>query len=325
MTGETPDRQEPAGAAVVALLLGLGTVLACLWQGDPVSSILTSGLLTAVALRVVGAGVGLMAGAAFAATLILGFAAGGLVVGCITAAAVLAAWPYAWLHGRFPRDDDQFFLAPLCFWVLLAGMFGVALALGGELVPAASERLRGAVAMHFGFTRDSLDFVANLTPKPQDVFPWARSHVAVYAVSLAVGFQTLVAFPAIRSARSRLGWIDPLAGRFIRFRIHERYSLLLILGLALLVAGPYAKSARMQAFEGAVLTWFGTGCFLAGVASALFVVARLRQSGRWLAARMYLLGMLLVLLLQQAPAFAVIGLVDIWFDIRKLTPKKGEV
>lgn len=298
-------------------------MLAWLWQDDPLSSLLTCGLLTAVALRVVGAGIGPVAGVLCAGTLVLAFAVGGLVVGCITFAAVLAAGPYAWLHRRFRRDDDQFFLAPLCFWVVLAGTAAVALAIGGDSVGAASNRLRSDVAEHLEMMRVSLDYLASLTPKPDAVFRWERSHVATYSVVLAVVLQSLVAFPAIRSARARLGWIDPLTGPFVRFRVHERYSLLLIIGLVLLAAGPYVHSVELQAFAAPMLMWFATGCFLAGVASALFVVERLRQSGRWLAARIYLLGTLLVLLL-QAPALVIIGLVDVWFDIRKLTPKKGE-
>ena len=137
---------------------------------------------------------------------------------------------------------------------------------------------------------------------------------------------------ALRWVRRRLGWIDPVRGALVRFRVHVRYSVGLIAALTLLVLAPSVEKSGLGRLAMPLLFWLGSACFLAGVGClAHAVFGPLRRMGRegpsvGRRAGLILAPLLLALTILFAPVvFVEVGLIDMWFDTRKLSATKGEL
>ncbi|MFW6287066.1 MAG: hypothetical protein ACOC29_03910, partial [Candidatus Sumerlaeota bacterium] len=118
--------------------------------------------------------------------------------------------------------------------------------------------------------------------------------------------------------------VDPVFGGIIFFRVHIRYSLLVITALALLVLAYGTEAGWAMAAGLPLLAWMGAGCFLSGFSTLRFLAMRYQLLGKARTARVLtFFALIMVFFAHEIVAF--IGLIDIWFDLRKLTLiRKGE-
>lgn len=262
-----------------------------------------------------------------------------LVVGAIVAAFVLGNWVSAtvvltatlvgisYRKRGLVREDYLFFWLPCCFWVESLFYGGLVLALlflfggieyGVQAMRYLPELVRNSVAMDIEqFRGANTLFPSEIV---EQIIGWAEHRPLRYVALRVLPIQFLVTYLVVRWARIRGGLSHPFGSRLILFRIDTRWSLLLILGLALLLTGlPAAVDVALP-----ILAVVGVAGFFAGVGCILHFLVRLRLQGRKGFAVGYLC-CLIYMVIFMPHGLAVIGLIDIWYDVRKLTPKKGEI
>jgi hypothetical protein len=300
---------------------------------DPSGVLLLSGLVSAAALYAFGTLAPPVAKGVFGASIAIGFALGGLLTGFALSVAILQAWFYPALPGRFEREDDHFFLAPLLFWVPLALVTALLWFSGAEVAREAFAH----AATQWRLAAEEIQLLHQRlleSGSSRGALGWLLEEPGTFLASIVAAAHALVAYLATRWVRRRLGLIArPSVASLSRFRIQVRYAVPLILALALLVLTPYAGSATPKRLALPLLAWISAGCLLAGIGCAMhYALALWRRMAVASAARgasrpfgFALLPLTFVLLILCAPGLLIcLGLVDIWFDTRKLTPKKGE-
>lgn len=298
--------------------------------------LLLSGLVSAAAFYALGRLAPPVSKGVLGVSIAIAFALGGLLAGLALSVAILQASLYPTLPGRFEREDDHFFLAPLLFWAPLA-------LLAGALWLSGAEGVREALA-HAGaqwrLAAEEIQLAAQglqllESGSSGGTVGWLLEEPGAFLASVVAGAYALVAYLATRWARRRVGLTSgPWASSLVRFRIQERYAAPLIVALALLALAPYFGSLHLRRLALPMLSWIGAGCLLAGIGCAMHYALALwyrmavshaaeGPSLHSVGLTFVLLGFVLLVLF--APGLLVcLGLVDIWFDIRKLTPKKGE-
>ncbi len=109
---------------------------------------------------------------------------------------------------------------------------------------------------------------------------------------------------------------------FVLFRIRERYVALLIIGMGLEVFRYMTKQEELVAFSRPLLFYFGCMCFLAGLAVLIFLILTRRAVSDSFFSRWFMI-VIFFLLIMKPIISAAIGLLDIWFDLRKLKHTQG--
>jgi hypothetical protein len=120
-----------------------------------------------------------------------------------------------------------------------------------------------------------------------------------------------------------LGWTGPFGRDLMLFRVSVKYSVVLIVGLILWISAPYCKQLDPRVAALPMLIWLATGCFVSGLACAAYTIVSLRRARRFKLAWVYLFA-IVFMLIKAIPAFAFVGLVDVWFDLRRASFRKGE-
>lgn len=295
---------------------------------DPISLFLVSGVLAALALFISQKLPPLWGSALLAGGAAVGFAAGPLVNGLIAAAALALAAAYPMLRSRLRGEDDHFYLAPLFLYAFLGG----GLALVWLFDSAAAQANLSQIAEYWGKqmaeARAIIGTNARLEALPGDagdIQGWIDSYQGPVFLAFMLFSQAIIAYLAMKWVRHGFGWSDPVWGQFMVFRVKPVYALILIAGLALLVFAPAGKAMGLRAAAIPLLGWFSAGCLLAGIAFVRFFILAFHLKGRVAAARICQIGVIAAVLL--APWFFVLtafltGLLDIWFDVRRLAITK---
>lgn len=320
----------PAGGPVVGglrgplLLVGLTACLALLGRADPVGLLPMSGLATAGVLFAIGRRRDRGAAGFLAASAAAAFLVGGVVAGLVLTSALAAAWIYGWPPRKvFAREDDHFFLGSLLFWGVFALVLGCWLSLGGQAGRQAVLEVVARAAREYEAALADAAKAYSAEQRTNGVLAWATAHPGSSLAAIVLPAHGLVAFVAVRWVRRRRGLVEPLRGEMICFRVGVPYSLALVVALALLVLAPYVTAVDLAGLAVPLLAWFGVGCFVAGLACGLYALATLRLARRPRAFWIALIGLGLMVFV-AGEAFVMLGLIDIWFDVRRLSPKKGE-
>ncbi len=279
-----------------------------------------SGFLSASAALTIGRlRNGFLAGLVIGSASALGFMTGGMGVGTVISAALLVGCFTPTLRFVLRREDDCFFGLSVLFWVLL-------LLTGGFLCLMGDPMNTDILAVWETLTASTSELAGKLEDLNggEGVAEWLRSNPLANTLVFMLPLQALVAFLALRWSRVKLNWIDPIYGELVFFRLHIRYSLLVIASMSLMAMGLTAEKDWMMAMGLPLMTWVASGCFLAGFAIMRFMAMRFQLLGKAVTARMIIIAALLMVFF-AIEFLAMIGLIDIWFDIRKLTLiRKGE-
>ncbi len=304
----------------VAVLLGASLFVAfSVPVGGLSTALIASGGVVASALWVRAACRPAVLGVLVPGLALLGFAAGGPGGQVVVTAAVLAGFLYPHLTPWMPKEVDHFFVPLVFFWIVLILAILAAAGLGGATV---RDHLRRQLTAEVQATQESLPEVLESVGFPPEsaVTQWVRNHpVSVLLTSLAP-WQSALLYFLMRWVRRREGWLHSVLGHLALFKVHVRYSLVLIAGMVLLVLNPWVPGGYLASGAAPLLVVLATACFIAGVGCAGFYVWALRLQGRPLGSRIALMGLFTMLVLFPQ-AFAVVGVVDIWLDLRRWAAK----
>ena len=308
-------RATAVGVLLTALLVTLGTL-------DPFLLLPYSGLLTGAGLFVSQRLSPVWASAMLAVAAGIGFAAGHLAGGLVIASALAVAAVYPLLQRRVRGEDDHFFLATLCNWLFLGAGVGLAFLIAP---PAAAEMLHQVVKEWRQGLQDMAPLLQQWLGPPGDSSPilkWVNANPGIWLTGAVIFCQSLITYFAVKWVRVRLNWPNSLRSRFIFFRLGVPYAFVLAAALLLLVLAPFVRTTNLQAIAVPILLWFSAGCLLAGLSCGVFLLTALRLSGRLRAAQLYQIIIILLILLTPY-VFVLVGLTDIWLDVRKLTTARG--
>jgi hypothetical protein len=299
-----------AGFVLLVLLLALAIL-------DPLLIILGSGFLAATALYLSQRLSPLLGGMVLMLATLAGFVEGGWLTGIVIGSALALAAGYPLFEKRIRREDSHLFLPPLAYWVFLLAGFAAGLMFDGTAVRATLQALRSAYGDEMRQVGPAVRQMLGAEAGASLFAHYITDHVVGWLIGSILMAQTLLSYMALKWVRDRLGWPDPIWGRFILFRLHVAYAIVPVLGLGFLVAGCYVPGGRFEMMGLPLLLWFATGSLLAGLACCGFVVTSLRLSGRPQAAFLCQIGAILLIVLAPQGLLGI-GLADLWFDMRKL-------
>ncbi len=288
-------------------------------KGGLSTSLIVSGLVAAAALWVRAACRPTTPWLLLPGLALLGFGVGGPWGQVVLTAAVLVGFLYPSLIRWMPKEVDHFFAPLVLFWVVAALAALAAAGLGGPLV---RDHMRQGVDTEVRITQQSfLEVLEGVGFPPEgSLSQWVREHPLSAILSSLVPWQSALLYFLMRWVRRREGWLHAVLGHLALFKVHVRYSLILIVGMALLVLDPFVPGRYLASAAAPLLVVLGTACFIAGVGCAGFYVWALRLQGHLVGSRIALMG-LLVVLVTNAYVFAAVGVVDIWLDLRRWAAK----
>lgn len=207
---------------------------------------------------------------------------------------------------RADAEEDDFFFVPL---LTGAATMGLMIALGaGDGWGVVAGRISRALEPWVALMKQSAQQFQDL--------PEAFYSKKLLLTMIALGW-ALALWVAGRLARRAVGRLRVLRTSLIMFRIHVRYIFLLILGLILEIFSSLATSDSLSNLAWPILGVVALAGFLDGLGVALFLAAVRRMAGKaqeafWITVA----GIATALYCPQI--VALIGLIDVWFDFRKL-------
>jgi len=228
-----------------------------------------------------------------------------LVVGCV------------WL--RLPQkklgSDDRIYLPALAFTcgtLILFGLRSLLLRTTGDISSLTgfatvstwmAQTLEEGASQLQGETRkDFLAMVANL----KEVFPY-------YYIGGEIISFTFIMNLVMRLQRTQSEPVRPL----ILFKIKEHYVFLLIFAMGAEIFRYLLERKELLYISRPLFVFLGTTYFLAGLAVVGFMIISSRTRTKTFLSR-WLVIFLVVILLMKPIVGTAIGLLDIWFDFRKL-------
>jgi len=228
-----------------------------------------------------------------------------LVVGCV------------WL--RLPQkklgSDDRIYLPALAFTcgtLILFGLRSLLLRTTGDISSLTgfatvstwmAQTLEEGASQLQGETRkDFLAMVANL----KEVFPY-------YYIGGEIILFTFIMNLVMRLQRTQSEPVRPL----ILFKIKEHYVFLLIFAMGAEIFRYLLERKELLYISRPLFVFLGTTYFLAGLAVVGFMIISSRTRTKTFLSR-WLVIFLVVILLMKPIVGTAIGLLDIWFDFRKL-------
>lgn len=248
------------------------------------------------------------------------------LVGCImlnvarfptlSVALLLAAALAGEVGARLTKADageDDYFFAPL---LTLAAVMALMVTLGaGHGWMAVIGRISRSLEPMAAALRES----ARQFEGVPEAFYSKKLILAMIAFTWA-----LALWVAGRLARRAVGRLRGLRTSLIMFRIHVRYIFLLILGLILEIFSSLASSDSLSHMAWPILGVVALAGFLGGIGIALFLAAVRRMAGRVQEA-FWITVAGIATALYCPHLVALIGLVDVWADFRKLERLRRQI
>lgn len=312
-TTQVPGKMGKSGF-IALLLMGLLLIFAAL---DPFELLMFSGLLTASALMVSRRLPRSLVNVVLLFTSIAGFVMGGPVTGVVVSSALIVAVTYPAFQTRFRREDAHFFLASFLFWFCIGIGAAIAFIMNRNGFMVMKDAIEQACRQLLQQWMESRKAMLGPEEVPLPQFVWLQAHPMQALVCFVLIVQSISSYLAIKWVRGRLNWTHPIWSRFILFRLSVHYSFILVIGLLLLILTPEgSRGGWVGTVPVPLLIWFGSGCLLAGLACSSFMVVSLRLGGRIVLARLHQ-GAIVLMVLFAPWILALVGLVDIWFDMRK--------
>ncbi len=303
----------------LTVLLGTSLLVAVLAQSGLSTPLIFSGLAAAAALWVRAACRPATPWILLPGLVLLGLVAGGPWGQVVVTAAVLVGFLYPSLARWMPKEVDHFFVPLALLWGALVLAALAAAGLGG---PRVREHMWQGVDTEIQITQQSFQGVLESVgfPPESPVNQWVGEHPLSTILASLVLWQSALLYFLIRWVRRKEGWLHAVLGHLALFKVHVRYSLILIVGMVLALLDPFVPGGFLLSVAVPLLVVLATACFIAGVGCAGFYVWALRLQGRLIGSRIALMGLFAVLV-TFPQAFAVAGVVDIWLDLRRWAAK----
>lgn len=137
-----------------------------------------------------------------------------------------------------------------------------------------------------------------------------------------IGFQ-IAAFPLVlnfilRIQRNR----DIIISHFLLFKIKERYVFLLIFGMGIEIFRYFLDRKGLLYFSRSIFVFLGVTYFLTGLAVIGFLILMQRLRSNSLFSKVLTLVLIFIIIMKPIICSAI-GLLDIWFDFRRLKTIPG--
>lgn len=287
---------------------------------DLVTMVSLSGILSAAALyawRKLGKKVGALILVILAG---VGFALLPLMNGVVLFSALLTTAAAVMIQIKPHREDDFYFILPMFFWAVLLGLGYIFLKADQVAGSAALSALKSNFAEAMKEI-SALFKTATEGTEPNGVEAivknLVKTHPGIALLSSVVLMQSLVSYLSVRWVRWRLKWVDIIWSQFVLFRVRARYAFFPILALLFLALDPYVPQMNLDTASVPILFFFGGACLLAGLGAAGFLILAFRCNEKNRLATFLAVGTIVAFFVAPQ-GFVILGLIDIWFDVRKL-------
>lgn len=247
-----------------------------------------------------------------------GFATGGMLTGCVYAAAVILGAAYPVLIGLDRGEDSQFFLGAAAYWLLLALLvLTVGEMATGQGVSALQEASRLADAEELKALEKVWRNMMELEADEPLPFPlrWFATDRLAFLFGYLLAVQSLFQYLALMWVRKIVGRLRNGEIRLAVFRIGPYYGLLIVAMLALFVLAPYVEAVRLQSIAIPLALWIAVAGFLSGLAILTTLAVWLRiVLGT---PPMLVYAGIVAILLWASGLLVILGLTDVWVDWRR--------
>lgn len=222
---------------------------------------------------------------------------------------------------RRRAEEDEFFFLPLGAAALTLGLLVAAGAGGG---PAA---VGAKFAAFCQVLQQGVQEQVRTNPayaSSQAEIQLILSHFKGWCLSLQAIVWALALWLGGRQARRLLGRLHTPRSSFLLFRIQQRFIFVLILALVLEIFSILTQRGALSYAAWPLFGVMAVGCFFAGLGVVLFQLMVRRLLGR---PRGLLGPMALVVALALAfwQLVALLGLLDVWFDFRRLSRLRAQM
>ncbi|MBN1903460.1 hypothetical protein JW926_19235, partial [Candidatus Sumerlaeota bacterium] len=144
------------------------------------------------------------------------------------------------------------------------------------------------------------------------------SHFPYYYIGIQVAVFPLVFNFILRILRNR----EVLVGHFLLFKIKERYVFLLIFGMGIEIFRYFLDRKELLYFSRSIFVFLGVTYFLAGLAVIGYLILMRRLQSNSMLSRVFTFVLIFIIIMKPIICSAI-GLLDIWFDFRKLKTIPG--
>ncbi|MFH0792845.1 MAG: DUF2232 domain-containing protein [bacterium] len=222
-----------------------------------------------------------------------------------------------WLLRRKSGEDDFFYLPTMAF----AGIFVLGVWLSG-LVSETDHFGRFETMLHQSLQEALVELKQRAAEKPNlepalEEWETLSRKMPYYFIGFAAAIFTLLHYGFGLFVRRRLSASMEVERTLPFFRIRERYLIFLILGLVAEIVALFLNIARLEYVAIPLLMVTGVSYFVQGLGVALFHILLRRALGQRLGANVMAL-LFMVTLFLYFPLVVVLGLLDVWFDFRRL-------
>jgi hypothetical protein len=300
--------------------------LAYIATHDPVLAILVSAFTVALVFNMVAKTMGaapMVVSIATGAALIIANKASWLSL--LLLAAIMAGMLYPILLQRRAHEDDYLYAGTGIFLICLALLSALRYATNGQ---------SPFIALHALMT-DMLDHIEQVlkesaasgtSPGQQQLlehWPQYRSSLLYYLPGTALALWMVVTYSVIRMVRRRMKGASVNVPVFSFMRIKERYLFILIFGIVMEIVGRLENQEVLLYVSRTILLVTGVTYFLVGLSLVTYLFL-IKQTASLLA--MVLKVAFLIVIIFQPYLLALLGLLDVWFDFRKLSkPARSNV
>jgi hypothetical protein len=185
-------------------------------------------------------------------------------------------------------------------FLILSGLTGVADLLN-ELILEGADQVSG----------ESRDEYLKMTQDFMIHFPYYYIGFQIAAFSLIFNF-------TLRIQRN----LDIIVSHFLLFKIKERYVFLLIFGMGIEIFRYFLDRKELLYFSRSIFVFLGVTYFLAGLAVIGFLILIQRLRSNSLFSHVFTFVLIFIIIIKPIICSAI-GLLDIWFDFRRLKTIPG--
>ncbi len=235
-------------------------------------------------------------------------------------AAIMTGMLYPVLIQRRAREDDYMYIGTGIFLACFALLIGLRYATYGQGPLAALQTLMAEILSNIEeVLKEGLQ--SGTSEGQQQLFenwPQYKNSLPYYLVGSALSLWMLVTYGVTRMIRRRLKGANSPVPPFPFFRIKEQYLFVLIFGIVMEILARLQNQEALFYISRAIFLFAGITYFLVGLSliAYLFLVKH-TQTKSPLSFVMKVVFLFVIVF--QPYICAILGLLDVWFDFRKLT------
>lgn len=235
-------------------------------------------------------------------------------------AAIMTGMLYPLLVQRRVREDDYMYVGTGIFLAYFFILIGLRYATYGQ---SPLDALQALMAQILNNIEEVLkEGLQSGTPGGQqqlfENWPQYKNSLPYYLVGSALSLWMLVTYGVTRMIRRHLKGADSPVPPFPFFRIKEQYLFVLIFGIVMEILGRLQNHESFFYISRAIFLFAGITYFLVGLSliAYLFLVKQTQAKSPF---SPILKLVLLLVIVFQPYICAILGLLDVWFDFRKLS------